>query len=146
MPTTPEKYSWVKYAALPILAGLYPLILPILEKQYGIEETKREAVKTEINEVMQSEETIESLSQKIEQHNQYYSETIAELNRQVQEFNDVRASWQSSKAITLRLHTDGTITYTSYDGKEYDAYWNEEENHWKYIKNGKSYIIFDKEE
>jgi hypothetical protein len=146
MPETPEKYQWVKYAVLPVLAGLYPLILPILEKQYGIEETKREAVKTEINEVIRSEETIESLSQKIEEHNAYYSETIAELNRQVEEFNVVRSSWQSSKAITLRLHNDGTITYTSIDGKEYDAYWNEGEKVWKYVKNGNSYVIFTKEQ
>jgi hypothetical protein len=146
MPQTPEKYAWVKYTVLPILAALYPLILPVLEKQYGIEDQKREAVKTEITEVMQSEETLESLSQKIEQHNKYYSETIEELHRQVEEFNQVRTSWMSSKAITLRLHDDGTITYTAYDGKEYDAYWNATEQKWKYVKNGNTYTIFTKEE
>lgn len=150
MDETPKQYGWVRYAAIPIisvlLAGIYPLILPILEKQYGIEASKREAVKSEITNVIQSEETLESLSQKIEEHNEYYSQTIATLNQQVQEFNEMKQSWQSSKAITLRLHTDGQITFTALDGKEYDAYWNEEELVWKYIKNGNSYIIFQKED
>jgi hypothetical protein len=76
----------------------------------------------------------------------YYSETIEELNKQVSEFNTMRSNWMSSKAITLRLHNDGTITFTSYDGREYDAYWNDDEQKWKYIKNGKSFAIFEKEE
>ena len=143
---TPEKYAWVKYAVLPVLAALYPLILPLLEKQWGIEDQKREAVKSEITNVIQSEETLESLSQKIEQHNEYYSQTIASLNQQVAEFNEMKKSWQSSKAITLRLHTDGQVTFTALDGNEYDAYYNESEQVWKYIKNGNSYIIFQKED
>lgn len=146
MSTTPEKYAWVKYAVLPVLAAVYPIILPILEKQYGIEATKKEAIKSEITGVIQSEETLESLSQKIEEHNKYYSETITELHTQVEAFNEMKKSWNSSKAITLRVHTDGQITFTALDGKEYDAYWNEGESKWKYIKNGKSYIIFEKEE
>jgi uncharacterized coiled-coil protein SlyX len=141
-----EKYAWIKYAVLPIMAALYPLVLPVLERQYGIDEQKREAVITEITEVMQSEETLESLSQKIEQHNQYYSQTIEQLHRQVEEFDQVRKSWMSSKAITLRLHDDGTITFTAYDGREYDAYWDQNQRVWKYVKNGKTYVIFEKED
>lgn len=146
MSQTNEKYSWVKYAVLPILAAIYPMILPVLEKQYGIEDQKREAVKTEISEVMQSEETLESLSLKIEQHNKYYAETIEKLHQQVEEFSQVRKNWISSKAITLRIHDDGSITYTSYDGREYDAFWNADEQKWKYVKNGANYTIFTKEE
>jgi hypothetical protein len=146
MPQTPEKYSWVKYAVLPILGALYPLVLPILERQYGIEDVKREAVKTEITNVIQSEETVESLSKKIEEHNKYLNEQVADFHKQFQEFNEMKESWKNSKAITLRIHNDGQITFTSFDGKEYDAYWNEREQVWKYIKNGKSYVIFDKED
>ena len=146
MPQTPEKYAWVKYAVLPILAGLYPLILPVLEKQYGIEDTKREAVKSEITNVIQSEETVESLSRKIEEHNQYLNEQVEDFHNQFREFNEMKKSWNDSKAITLRLHTDGSITYTALDGREYDAYWQNEERVWKYAKNGKSYIIFNKED
>lgn len=142
---TENKYAWVKYAVLPILGGIYPLVLPFLEKQYGIEDSKREAVKTEITQVIQSEETLESLSNKIEEHNKFYSQTFAELNKQVSEFHEMKKSWQSSKAITLRIHTDGRITFTSLDGKEYDAYWYESESAWKYVKNGKSYKIFEKD-
>lgn len=146
MPDTPDKYAWVKYAVLPILAGLYPLILPVLEKQYGIEETKREAVKSEITNVIQSEETLESLSRKIEEHNKYLNEQVTEFKKQFQEFNEMKQSWKDSKAITLRLHSDGTITYTALDGKEYDAYWYDDDKVWKYVKNGNSYVIFNKEE
>lgn len=150
MAETTNKYAWVKYAVIPIistlLAGLYPLILPVLEKQYGITEQKREAVKTEINEVIQSEETVESLSRKIEEHNQYLNEQVEDFHNQFQEFNEMKKSWNDSKAITLRLHTDGTITYTALDGKEYDAYWKDDEKVWKYVKNGNTYVIFTREE
>jgi hypothetical protein len=145
MPDTPEKYQWVKYAVLPVLAGLYPFILPVLERQYGIEETKREAVKTEINEVMQSEETLESLSIKLEEHRVHYTTTLEDLTRQINDFNEARLRWNASKAITLRLYPNGEVKYTAFDGMEYPAYWKENEKVWKYVKNGNSYIIFTKE-
>ena len=146
MSQTPEKYAWVKYALLPILAGIYPLVLPFLEKQYGIEDTKREAVKTEIVNVIHSEETVESLSRKIEEHNKYLNEQVAEFHKQFNEFNEMKESWKNSKAVTLRIHSDGHITYTAFDGKEYDASWDEDDRVWKYNKNGRSHVIFEKDE
>jgi uncharacterized membrane protein YhiD involved in acid resistance len=148
MPET-SKYTWVEKAAIPLVSAfavaIYPFMLPMLEKAYGIEDTKREAVKTEIQDVMKSEETIESLSKKIEEHNNYYSSTLEDINEQIEEFNIARQRWSSSKAIVIRLYNDGQLKYTAMDGNEYPVYWNESEKKYKYIKNGSSYAIFTKE-
>jgi hypothetical protein len=150
MEETKSRFTWVEKAAIPLITALgitiYPFVLPILERAYGIQEQKMDAVKTEISNTVNSEETIESLSRKIEEHSHYFSSTLEEITVQVQEFNEMKESWKSSKAITLRLHDDGQITFTALDGKEYDAYWNENERVWKYIKNGNSYVIFQKED
>jgi hypothetical protein len=146
MSESPEKYQWIKYAVLPIMAALYPFLLPLMEKAYGIEDTKREAVKTEINEVISSEETLESLSKKIEEHNKYYSETIDDLNNQIAEFNRSRNQWSTTRAIVLRRDTLGNISYTAFDGNTYPVYWYAPEKVWKYVKNGRSYEIFKIEE
>jgi len=131
---------------LPVLAALYPFFLPLMERVYGIEDTKREAVKTEISQVISSEETLESLSRKIEEHNKYYSETIDDLNRQIADFNRSRTQWTTTRAIVLRRDSLGNVSYTAFDGNTYPAYWYGPERVWKYVKNGKSYEIFKIEE
>jgi hypothetical protein len=143
---TPDNYKWVKYAALPLLASLYPFLLPFLESAYGIEQTKKDAVKSEIQDVIKSEETIESLSQKIEEHNKNYLQVIQNLNQQIDEFAESRRQWNQSKAVTLRVYNNGEIKYSSIDGKEYVAYYDRASKSWKYVKNGKIYTIFSNEE
>jgi len=142
------KYTWDKvlasFAGL-VVMGMSPFIVDVLENIYGIKEAKLEAVKTEINEVMQSEETLESLSLKLEEHRQHYTTTLEDLTRQINDFNEARLKWNASKAITLRLYPNGEVKYTAFDGMEYPAYWKENEKVWKYVKNGNSYIIFTKE-
>jgi len=150
MEETKSRFTWVEKAAIPLITALgitiYPFVLPILERAYGIQEQKMDFVKTEIQNTVNSEETIESLSRKIEEHSNQFSSNLEDLTKQIHEFNEMKESWKSSKAITLRLHDDGQITFTALDGKEYDAYYNETEKVWKYIKNGNSYVIFQKED
>jgi len=142
------KYTWDKvlasFAGL-VVMGMSPFIVDVLENIYGIKEAKLEAVKTEINEVMQSEETLESLSIKLEEHRQHYTTTLEDLTRQINDFNEARLKWNASKAITLRLYPNGEVKYTAFDGMEYPAYWKEQEKVWKYVKNGNSFVIFTKE-
>jgi hypothetical protein len=148
MPET-SRFTWVEKVAIPLVSAfavvIYPFILPVLEKAYGIQALKMDAVKTEISNTVNSEETLESLSKKIEEHNTHYSETLEDINQKIEEFNTSRQRWMSSKAIVLRLYDNGELKYTAFDGVEYPAYWNEAEFTYKYIKNGQSYEIFKRE-